>query len=63
MNTLKRWAPLTNTAITAAVNMLSPEAREYFEERAGIHQNEGDMPAAEAEALALEHTIALYPSS
>ncbi|MGZ8918665.1 MAG: hypothetical protein ACXW0T_10615 [Methylobacter sp.] len=46
--------------IAAIVETLDENAREYFEERAGITEFEAGMTRAKAEQFALEQTLARF---
>lgn len=56
----QQWIPVTNQRIRAQVEQLTeqlgPAAREYFEERAGILEYEGEMERSAAEETALQQT-------
>lgn len=59
-DTQPQWPRLASPSIAAAVNQLSFVAREFFEERAGMHQFDGGLSRSDAEALALTQTNAIY---
>ena len=48
--------------VAAAVDALDGDAREFFEERAGIIEYDGGIPRIEAEEAALEQTRAWMAS-
>lgn len=55
-----QWPRLATPSLAAAVNELSFVAREFFEERAGMHQFDGGLSRADAETLALTQTNSIY---
>jgi hypothetical protein len=46
-----------NASLAALVNALDDDAREYFEERAGILEFDAGYPRPKAERLAWEETV------
>ena len=50
------------TATDDMPNILTPDEREFYEERAAVMEYEGGLPRAEAENLAFERRIARFGS-
>lgn len=56
MNAPKYSSPL-DPEVANAVARLDADAREFFEERAGIKEHDGGLPRKEAERQALAETV------
>ena len=52
----QRYPRCLDPEVAKAVDALDADAREFFEERAGIIEYEGGIPRIEAEQAALEQT-------
>ena len=54
----EKYAPTLDPELAKLVNALDADAREFYEERAGIREHEGSVLRAQAETQAWTETVA-----
>jgi len=54
----EKYTPTLDPELAKLIDALDADAREFYEERAGIREHEGSLPRAQAEVLAWTEAVA-----